>query len=102
MPLIGVDSSSKQLAALPEGRIVFRLLWLIFTPGLEVTTTDSVTGLPAAYTVRKVSYHHDSRGRYIIFSLRAWRWTGLKFEKYDESRMMREFNVSLPDVECPS
>lgn len=73
---------------------MFRLLWWIFTPGLEVSTTDKMTGLPTAYRVSKVSYHKDNRSRYMIFKLRAWRWTGLKFEKYDDSRIMREFDVS--------
>lgn len=73
---------------------MFRLLWWIFNPSLEVTTADKMTGLPAAYRVRNVSYHHDNGGRYMIFWLRAWRWTGLKFEKYDDSRIMREFDVS--------
>lgn len=73
---------------------MFRLLWWIFTPGLEVTTADKTTGMPAAYRVRKCSYHEDDRGRYVVFSLRGWRWTGLKFEKYDERRVIREFDVS--------
>ncbi|GFZ51714.1 hypothetical protein JCM24511_09482 [Saitozyma sp. JCM 24511] len=80
---------------LPEGTIVWPLLWWLMPSGTNVEGKHELHDALTAYTVDSWQYTMDDRGRAYVIKGHYFQWSGLSYQRMEVIKKIPEFQESV-------